>query len=331
MTGRLHQLFTASSPGCGQSEYPSDSLTGETIIDSLSNQQRETGIHPSTKRGIIGIAIAAVLGILIALAGNSGSVTAFGTGLFGLCVLLAFAIQVVVFLPSFMAQTEHYFDLTGSVTYLSVVVLALALSPVLDTRSLIIGALIAVWAIRLGTFLFRRIKKDGSDSRFDEIKPNFARFLMAWCLQGVWVSVTAAAGLAAIASQTKTELGLIGWAGIAIWLTGFTIEVIADWQKRQHRAEHPGEFISSGLWAWSRHPNYFGEIVLWIGVAIIALPALSGWQYATLISPVFVYLLLTRASGVPLLEAKSDKRWGDDPAYQHYKENTPELMMRKPR
>ncbi|MFK8030913.1 MAG: DUF1295 domain-containing protein [Gammaproteobacteria bacterium] len=290
----------------------------------------ERTINPATKRGIIGIVISLVLGSLIALAGNSGSVIAWGTGVFGLCILLAFAIQWIVFIPSFLAQTEHYFDLTGSLTYLSVVGFALAFSPAADLRAMIIAALIAIWATRLGTFLFRRIRKDGSDSRFDEIKPVFARFLMAWSLQGVWVSVTAAAGLAAITSQSRAELGLIGWAGIAVWLIGFGIEVIADRQKRQHRAAHPGEFIRSGLWAWSRHPNYFGEIVLWIGIAIIAFPTLSGWQYATLISPVFVYLLLTRASGVPLLEAKSDAKWGDDPEYQAYKDKTPVLMMRKP-
>ncbi len=272
-----------------------------------------------------------MLGILIALAGNSGSVTAAGWPLFGLCVLLAFVVQWIVFVPSYIAQTEHYFDLTGSVTYLSVVALAVAMSPSPDLRTWVIAALISMWALRLGTFLFKRIKQDGSDSRFDEIKPVFARFLSAWCLQGVWVSITAAAGLAAITSQSNAPLGLVGYAGIALWLAGFTIEVVADRQKRQHRASNPGKFISTGLWAWSRHPNYFGEIMLWTGVAVIALPSLSGWQYATLVSPLFVYLLLTRASGVPLLEAKSDKRYGDDPAYQAYKDSTPVLMMRKPR
>lgn len=305
-----------------------------TLASRLSNdtrfEQKENVINANTKRGLIGLVIALVLGGLIALAGNSGSAIAYGTGVFGLCVLLAFVIQWVVFIPSFIAQTEHYFDLTGSITYLSVIVLALSLSPAADTRALVIAVLIMVWAMRLGSFLFMRIRKDGSDSRFDEIKPNFMRFLMAWSLQGVWVSVTAAAGLAAITSQSRTEFGLIGLLGVALWLIGFTIEAIADRQKRQHRAAHPGEFIRTGLWAWSRHPNYFGEILLWIGVAIIAFPALSGWQYATLVSPVFVYLLLTRASGVPLLEAKSDERYGDDPEYQAYKDRTPVLMMRKP-
>jgi steroid 5-alpha reductase family enzyme len=114
---------------------------------------------------------------------------------------------------------------------------------------------------------------------------------------------------------------------------GFLFEAVADDQKRRFRANpaNEGRFIASGLWAWSRHPNYFGEITLWFGIALVALPALSGWQYATLISPVFVYLLLTRISGIPLLEARAKKRWGDEPAFQAYRARTPVLFPRPPK
>jgi len=87
-----------------------------------------------------------------------------------------------------------------------------------------------------------------------------------------------------------------------------------------------GKFISSGLWSLSRHPNYFGEIMIWLGVAIIAFPVLSGYQYFALSSPVFVYLLLTRASGIPILEKNADKKWGGQEAYEEYKRNTPVLI-----
>ena len=90
------------------------------------------------------------------------------------------------------------------------------------------------------------------------------------------------------------------------------------------------KFINTGLWAWSRHPNYFGEIVLWIGVAVIALPVMKGWQFLTLISPVFVYLLLTKISGIPLLENKSDEKWGGQEDYEKYKADTPVLMLKRP-
>jgi steroid 5-alpha reductase family enzyme len=127
-------------------------------------------------------------------------------------------------------------------------------------------------------------------------------------------------------------LGVFAAVGLVVWLVGFAIEVIADNQKKSFRADpaNQGRFIEVGLWAWSRHPNYFGEIVLWTGIAVIALPILSGWRWVMLISPVFVFALLTRVSGVPMLEARSDERWGDEPAYQEDKTSTPTLLPRPP-
>ena len=201
-----------------------------------------------------------------------------------------------------------------------------------DARALLIGLLIVVWAGRLGTFLFRRVRADGADRRFKEMKFNFVWFLMTWTIQGAWTFVTAAAGLAAMTSMHKVELGPMAGIGVLLWLAGFTIEVLADQQKRAFRADRQRttEFITTGLWAWSRHPNYFGEILLWVGIALIALPALSGWQLATLVSPLFVVLLLTQVSGIPMLERRADKKWGGDPIYQAYKRSTPVLVPRLP-
>ena len=144
--------------------------------------------------------------------------------------------------------------------------------------------------------------------------------------------LTTACAVAIITSGNDKSLGIVAYIGIAVWLFGFAIEVISDRQKTAFRKnpENSGKFITTGLWAWSRHPNYFGEIVLWTGIAIIALPILSGGQWITLISPIFIFLLLTRVSGIPMLEAKADKKWGDNADYQSYKNNTPALMMKPP-
>ena len=126
---------------------------------------------------------------------------------------------------------------------------------------------------------------------------------------------------------------MLTWIGLAVWIIGFGIEVRADREKTAFKADpaNKGRFISTGIWAWSRHPNYFGEITLWVGMALIALPSLSGWSFVALISPVFVTVLLTRISGVPMLERRGLKRWGDEPAYQQYLERTPSLILRPPR
>ena len=287
----------------------------------------------TTRTSVTGITAAAAVGALIAWAGSDGSVDVGSFPVFALCAVLAFGINWLAFIPSNAAKTEKYYDLTGSITYITVTVVAVILSDDLDARALIVAAMVVVWAARLGTFLFRRISKDGKDSRFDEIKVDPLRFFMTWTIQGLWVLLTAAAAWAIITGDERQELGWVAFVGIAIWLAGFSIEVVADRQKSAFRADpsNEGRFIRTGLWAWSRHPNYFGEITLWTGVAIMAIPVLSGWRWAVLISPVFVYLLITRISGVPMLEKKADKRWGGEPDYERYKADTPELMLKPPR
>ena len=282
------------------------------------------------RNALIAFAVVILIGLGIAWAGSQGGAPVSGVPIFALSVGLAFLIQWLAFIPAYLLQTERFFDLTGSITYISVTIMAVLLSPVVDGRSILLLALVVIWAARLGTFLFRRIHKAGKDARFDEIKPSFLRFLSTWTLQGLWVTFTLAAALAAITTTTRQELGLFALIGFLVWVFGFAIEVAADAQKSRFRADpkNKGKFIHTGLWAWSRHPNYFGEIVLWIGVAVIALPVLRGWQWVTLISPVFVALLLTRISGVPMLEKRADEKWGGQEDYEAYKERTPVLIPR---
>lgn len=285
-----------------------------------------------TSRSIIGIAAGIIIGALVSWAGSDGSVQVGSIAVFALCGLLAFGVNWLVFIPSNAAQTEKYYDLTGSITYITVTLAALFLSDGLDARALIAGAMVMVWAARLGTFLFRRIQKEGRDGRFDEIKTNTLRFLMAWTIQGLWILLTAAAALAIITSTDRRDLGWVAYLGIAVWVAGFAIEVVADGQKSAFKKDpaNKGRFISTGLWAWSRHPNYFGEITLWTGMAILAAPVLSGWQWVVMVSPVFVTVLLTRISGIPMLESRADERWGEEAEYQRYKAETPVLIPRPP-
>lgn len=281
---------------------------------------------------LAGIAIAALLGIFAAWAGSDGGSTVAGIPAFAILVAAAFTINVAAFIPSYLAGTEHYYDLTGSLTYIGVTTLALITAADLDARSIIAALMIYVWAGRLGTFLFRRVRASGKDGRFDRIKTSFVRFLMAWMLQGLWVTLTAGAALAAITSGAKTTFGVLGVVGLVVWIVGFAIEVVADSQKTAFRreAKNAGDFITTGLWSWSRHPNYFGEIVLWTGMAIMVLPALAGLQHLTLISPLFVAAVLLRISGVPMLERRADAKWGAQHDYERYKATTPVLIPRPP-
>jgi steroid 5-alpha reductase family enzyme len=289
-------------------------------------------MEKADRNALIALPIVILVALGVALAGSQGGASVLGIPIFALAVGVVFVIQWLGFIAAYLLQTEMFYDLTGSITYISVTVMAVLLSPVADGRSILLLVLVVIWAGRLGTFLFRRILKAGKDARFDDIKVSFVRFLNTWTLQGLWVTLTLAAALAAITTTTRKELGLFALIGFLVWVLGFGIEAAADAQKNRFRAdpENKGKFIDTGLWAWSRHPNYFGEIVLWVGVAIIALPVLRGWQWVTLISPVFVTLLLTRVSGVPILEKRADEKWGGQEDYEAYKERTPVLILRPP-
>ena len=264
------------------------------------------------RNALIAVLVVILIGVGVAFAGSQGSARVFGVPLFALLVGLAFLIQWVTFIPAFLRQTEKFFDITGSITYISVTILAVVLSPVVDGRSILLLIVVVIWAARLGTFLFRRVHKAGKDDRFDELKPSFFRFLNVWTLQGLWVTFTLSAALVAITTANRKSLDIFAVVGFLIWAIGFIFEVVADTQKSRFKADpkNKGKFIQTGLWSRSRHPNYFGEITLWIGVAIIALPVLQGWQWVAMISPVFVTILLTRISGGPDARGKGRQEMG---------------------
>ena len=242
----------------------------------------------------------------------------------------AFAIQWLAFIPARLFQTERFYDLTGSITYIAVTLAAISAATAPSGAQWLIAIMIFIWAGRLGSFLFRRIHAAGGDQRFDHIKVSSSRFFVAWTLQGAWVVMTSCAALTAILSAEQTAVGVIYVMGAVMWVAGFVIEVIADQQKSRFRADpaNAGRFINVGLWARSRHPNYFGEILLWAGIAVMAIPYLSGTQWVVMLSPLFVYALLTRMSGIPTLVRRGEELWGDDPAYQTYVANTPRLLPR---
>ncbi|MEV7610459.1 DUF1295 domain-containing protein [Microbacterium sp. NPDC089320] len=286
----------------------------------------------SSRSSLIAIIVALVIGALVALAGSQGGATLGGIPLFALAVAAAFGIQILAFIPAMLLRTERFFDLTGSLTFLSISVALVLLTPMPDARSWILAAMVILWAARLGSFLAMRVHKAGSDGRFDEIKGKPVRFLQVWVIQGAWVSITAAAAWIAIGTDAASRAP-IGWltvVGIVVWVLGMTIEIVADAQKSAFRADprNKDEFIRTGLWSRSRHPNYFGEIVIWIGVFLTAAPVLAGWQWVAILSPLFVILLLTRVSGIPLLEARAEKKWGDRADYIEYRESTPSLIPR---
>ena len=244
-------------------------------------------------------------------------------------VLFIFLIHLLIFVPSYYFQTEKFFDLTGTISYVSSVLFIFFKSNTVESfnlGSLALSSFIIIWSLRLGTFLFLRIKKAGKDRRFNEIKKSFSWFFMTFSLSGMWVTICSICALTGIANGIIFSSTTI--IGIIIFIIGFTIEIIADSQKTKFRAndDNKDKFISSGLWKYSRHPNYLGEIILWLGISLISFSSLEGFQYITLISPIFTYLLLVNVSGINFLEKSGEKKWGHLESYKKYLKETPRLF-----
>jgi len=265
---------------------------------------------------------------LINFAGQNIDIEIRGINAFTFILIVAVLLQIIFFIPSFLLKTEKYYDLVGSLTYITTVSLAYFSVENKTMIDSIIYFYVMVWALRLGIYLFRRVRNDGKDVRFEQAKRHFLWFLQYWMGQALWVSLTASPAIIGILSPEDDLLPLLAMIGMALWLSGFTIESVSDYQKRVFRKENdPSEaFIHTGLWARSRHPNYFGEIMLWTGIAVIASNTLTGIEYITLVSPIFVYILLTRMSGINKLEQIADERYGHLEEYQRYKRNTPVLV-----
>jgi steroid 5-alpha reductase family enzyme len=229
-------------------------------------------------------------------------------------------------------RTDVVTDLSYSLTF-AVLALVLLATGAREPVQLVAALLVLLWAGRLGAYLFRRILRMKVDHRFDGIREEPLRFARFWLLQAITVAVVMLP--VSYLLDRNDPPGFRPWtiAGTCIWLAGLLIEAVADAQKSAFRANegNRGRFIASGLWRYSRHPNYFGELLVWWGLFVYAVPVLHGWAFAVVAGPVFITLLLLFVSGIPPLERSADEKYGNDPAYRAYKRRTSILVPLPPR
>ena len=277
---------------------------------------------------ILTILIPSSLSLLI----SDNSISINGYPLLLYCVLISFTIHLIIFIPSAIMKNEKFYDFTGMIAYLSIIIFAIQQKYIqihsIDIYSLVLCLLISIWTLRLGIFLFYRVLKVGEDIRFKDVKNNALKFFVWFSISSLWVSLTTIAAMNVVTSKNYNKDLTLLCIGTIIWIIGFLFEIISDYQKIKFKnnALNKNKFIDSGLWSISRHPNYFGEIILWIGIYIITLPSTSGLEYLGIISPLFVIVLLNKVSGINLLEASADKKWGSSKEYQKYKKITPKLI-----
>jgi steroid 5-alpha reductase family enzyme len=327
----VHQQFNPQTVQIFPQKMSTKTTASKTEANSSGDKPRTSGI--SAGESISGILFSLITGAVVAWALNIQTVS-----------LLSFGVQYAVFfLQAMPKKSEFYYDFTGTLTNFACIVVSYVF--VLPTehrrwRNHISTALGSLWSIRLFIFLYGRMQRVGRDSRFDQIKLEPLTFAMAWSLQALWIQlttlpITVLNSHPVALSLSDTPISLVDWIGWTVFIIGLVIEAIADQQKFDFNQNptNKGKFINVGLWSWSRHPNYFGEITLWTGLALSTssiFPINSPVKYLTWLGPGFVYMLLTQLSGIPMLEKKANKKWGKDEAYIEYKKNTPVLMLRPP-
>jgi steroid 5-alpha reductase family enzyme len=249
-----------------------------------------------------------------------------------LSFVIALAVNGAFFAVAAARRTDVVTDLSYSLTF-AVLAIVLPFTGGRDAVQLLAALLVVVWAVRLGAFLFRRILRMKVDHRFDDVRDKPLRFARFWLLQALAVAVIMLPVSYLLDQGGAPAFGAWAFAGAAVWLAGLLIEAVADAQKSAFKADEAnrGRFIASGLWGYSRHPNYFGEILVWWGLFLYAVPFLHGAAFAVIAGPLFITLLLLFGTGIPPLERSAAAKHGDDPAYRDYKRRTSILVPLPPR
>ncbi|OAY46540.1 uncharacterized protein LOC110616756 isoform X2 [Manihot esculenta] len=218
--------------------------------------------------------------------------------------ILTVGYQLIFFIVTALLKIDKVTDFAGSTNFLILAVLTLVLKGTWHFRQVVLSLLVVTWGLRLGFFLLMRILQWGEDRRLDKMRGNLGRLAIFWIFQAE---------------------DIIGWI---MWSVGVSIEAAADQQKLKFKnsAENIGKWCTVGLWKCSRHPNYFGEILLWWGIFVASTPVLKGAEWLVIFGPLFLTLLLFFVSGIPLLEKSADKKFGNMAAYREYKRTTSPLI-----
>jgi len=249
-------------------------------------------------------------------------------------LLVSFLVQLLFFIFAYAFRTDKVTDFSYSLSFLILTLLLLVVGGRTSPMRILAASMVGLWALRLGGYLLFRILKIGKDARFDERRGVFLKFLSFWLLQALTVWLVMLPVTIFLSLDGAAPLGPLSIMGLLLLIIGFAIETAADAQKfafKSRREKGSKGWIDTGLWRYSRHPNYFGETLLWWGLFVMVLPSLGGWSYLAILGPVSITLLLLFVSGIPLLEKSAEARYGGNSAYQDYKKRTSAFIPLPPR
>lgn len=239
-------------------------------------------------------------------------------------IALSFFIQCVFFAYAAIRKTDLVTDLSYSITFIVLAIFCFITSEFNILKMILLFTLIT-WAVRLGGYLFIRIRKIKRDKRFDGIRENFWKFARFWILQAVSVWIIMLGSINFLAKEDQNiETGLLVYIGLFVSILGIVIEALADYQqfKFRNNPSNRNHWTDIGLWKYSRHPNYFGEMLVWWGIFLFTFNSIKGLEFLTILSPLYITILLLFVTGIPTTEGKNNKRYGGNKEYIRHKKNT---------
>lgn len=246
--------------------------------------------------------------------------------LFSLGLLATLGFMALLWCFYFYKRNAGVVELGWAVCFLINLIVALLGGRALSQNKLLLALMVVPWALRLFWHLWDRFNIQVEDLRYTRLRESWGgddeglRFLSLFLTQGLFAALISLP-FYLIASDNLGPAGVLGWTGFVLTMIGFLGESIADWQLREFKknTENRGKVCDVGLWSRTRHPNYFFEWLVWVGLFLFALEAPYG--FIALLSPLFMYYLLRYLSGIPPLEAHMAKMKGS--AWEEYKSQVP--------
>ena len=243
--------------------------------------------------------------------------------------LITTTLFILVFLISERLKRSDILDVAWGIGFPLIAISSLLITQDYQTRNILITLLTVIWGIRLSLHIYFRNVKKKEDYRYEKLKSNIPNptpikvFVKIFLPQLLFMTIVSLPiYLSIFHPSPNTDLFFLDYIGIGIWIFGFVFETISDIQlnkfiekKRENIVEE--RILKTGLWKYSRHPNYFGEVVLWWGIFIIASSTQLG--IFAILGPLMITFLITKVSGIPMLE----KRYDGDKEFEEYKKNTP--------
>lgn len=246
--------------------------------------------------------------------------------------LLLFGYMNVWFVISLVKKRMDIADVAWGLGFVVLAWTSYFLADVTSLRALVANTLVTIWGARLAWHILSRLAKKSEDSRYNQWRQDWGKwvvprsYLQVFLLQGLFLYLIALPVLW-INLQPSTTWGLFAWLGLFIWLIGFYFEAVGDWQLKQFisKPENKGKLMTEGLWKYTRHPNYFGEVAQWWGIFLLAVTVSEGW--VTIIGPLTITYLILYVSGVPMLE----KKYQDRKDFQAYAKKTSKFFPLPPK